>query len=115
MAFNTVKTVPDRVPVLNVIVSVYDKTGLGSLVEVMLRSNSGLKLFATGGTYDFLAEKLGSDSGSRLVRMEDYTGQPAMKGGLVKTLDWKVYLGLLAEPGNEAHAHDIERDRKSVV
>ncbi|MDX9957151.1 MAG: hypothetical protein RBT68_01805 [Spirochaetia bacterium] len=109
MAFNSVSAVQDRVPVLNAIVSVYDKTGLGSLVEVMLRHCPGLHFFSTGGTYDFLAGKLGSRAGIHLVRMEDYTGQPAMKGGLVKTLDWKVYLGLLAESGDEAHAQDIER------
>jgi phosphoribosylaminoimidazolecarboxamide formyltransferase/IMP cyclohydrolase len=109
MAFNSVSSVQDRVPVLNAIVSVYDKTGLGSLVEVMLRFCPGLHLFSTGGTYDFLAGMLGPRAGAHLVRMEDYTGQPAMKGGLVKTLDWKVYLGLLAETGDEDHAQDIER------
>ncbi|MFH2114659.1 MAG: hypothetical protein ABIJ86_09160, partial [Spirochaetota bacterium] len=109
MAFNSVSAVQDKVQVLNAIVSVYDKTGLGSLVEAMLRICPGLHLFSTGGTYDFLAGMLGPRAGAHLVRMEDYTGQPAMKGGLVKTLDWKVYLGLLAEDGDEAHAQDIER------
>ena len=109
MAFNSVNTVQDKVPVLNAIVSVYDKTGLGSLVEVMLSHCPGLHLYSTGGSYDFLAVMLGPRTGAHLVRMEDFTGQPAMKGGLVKTLDWKVYLGLLAEAGDEAHAQDIER------
>jgi phosphoribosylaminoimidazolecarboxamide formyltransferase/IMP cyclohydrolase len=109
MAFNSVDTVQDRVPILNAIVSVYDKTGLGSLVELMLCSCPGLHLYSTGGSYDFLAGMLGPRSGAHLVRMEDYTGQPAMKGGLVKTLDWKVYLGLLAESGNESHAQDLQR------
>jgi phosphoribosylaminoimidazolecarboxamide formyltransferase/IMP cyclohydrolase len=109
MAFNSVNTVQDRVPVLNAVVSVYDKTGLGSLVELMLCSCPGLHLYSTGGSYDFLAGMLGPRAGAHLVRMEDYTGQPAMKGGLVKTLDWKVYLGLLAEPGDESHAQDLKR------
>lgn len=109
MAFNSVSMVQDKVPVLNAIVSVYDKTGLSSLVELMLRFCPGLHLFSTGGTYDFLAGLLGPRVRAHLVRMEDYTGQPAMKGGLVKTLDWKVYLGLLADAGDEAHNQDIER------
>jgi phosphoribosylaminoimidazolecarboxamide formyltransferase/IMP cyclohydrolase len=109
MAFNSVGTVQDKVPVLNVIVSVYDKTGLGSLVEVLLRYCPGIHLYSTGGSYDFLSGMLGPRAGAHLVRMEDYTGQPAMKGGLVKTLDWKVYLGLLAESGDEAHAMDLQR------
>lgn len=109
MAFNSVENVMDKVPVLNAIVSVYDKTGLGSLVEVLLTHCPGLRLFSTGGSYNFLAGMLGSRAGSHLVRMEEYTGQPAMKGGLVKTLDWKVYLGLLAESGDDAHAQDLQR------
>lgn len=109
MAFNSVNTVHDRVPVLNALVSVFDKTGLGSLVEVMLRYCPGLHLYSTGGSYDFLAGMLGPRAGAHLVRMEDYTGQPAMKGGLVKTLDWKVYLGLLAESGDESHVQDLQR------
>jgi len=109
MAFNSVTKVQDKVPVLNALVSVYDKTGLGSLVEVMLRYCPGLHLYSTGGSYDFLAGMLGPRAGAHLMRMEDYTGQPAMRGGLVKTLDWKVYLGLLAETGDESHAQDLQR------
>ena len=47
--------------------------------------------------------------GDFLVKVSDYTGQPEMKGGLVKTLDWKIYLGLLAETGDADHAADLER------
>ncbi len=32
-----------------------------------------------------------------------------MAGGLVKTLDWKIYLGLLAESGNAHHEADLRR------
>jgi phosphoribosylaminoimidazolecarboxamide formyltransferase/IMP cyclohydrolase len=42
--------------------------------------------------------------------MEYYTGQPEMKGGLVKTLDWRIYLGLLSEP----HDPDHEADRARI-
>lgn len=109
MAFNTVSTVRDKVPVLNAIVSVYDKTGLGSLVECLLCHCPGIHLFSTGGSHEFLSGMLGSRAGAHLVRLEDYTGQPVMKGGLVKTLDWKVYLGILAESGDESHAQDLKR------
>ncbi|MDP6490875.1 MAG: hypothetical protein QGG69_03765, partial [Kiritimatiellia bacterium] len=44
-----------------------------------------------------------------LVAVSSYTGQPEMQGGLVKTLDFKIYLGLLSETYNEAHARDLER------
>ena len=32
-----------------------------------------------------------------LTQVSDYTGQPETQGGLVKTLDFKIYLGLLTE------------------
>ncbi len=41
--------------------------------------------------------------------MADYTGQPETQGGLVKTLDFKIYLGLLTETYNDAHQSDLER------
>jgi phosphoribosylaminoimidazolecarboxamide formyltransferase/IMP cyclohydrolase len=44
-----------------------------------------------------------------LTRVSDYTGQPETQGGLVKTLDFKVYLGLLTETYNDAHQDDLKR------
>jgi len=41
--------------------------------------------------------------------VSDYTGQPEMQGGLVKTLDFRIYLGLLSETYNEEHRRDLER------
>ena len=38
-----------------------------------------------------------------------FTGQPEMQGGLVKTLDFKIYLGLLSEKYNDAHQADLKR------
>jgi phosphoribosylaminoimidazolecarboxamide formyltransferase/IMP cyclohydrolase len=38
-----------------------------------------------------------------------YTGQPETQGGLVKTLDFRIYLGLLTETYNAAHQADLER------
>ena len=64
---------------------------------------------STGGTYKMLAEILGGQAADRLVAVSDYTGQPETQGGLVKTLDFKIYLGLLTETYNTAHAADMER------
>ena len=43
------------------------------------------------------------------MAVSDYTGQPEMQGGLVKTLDFKIYLGLLSETYNDAHQADLQR------
>jgi phosphoribosylaminoimidazolecarboxamide formyltransferase/IMP cyclohydrolase len=118
MAFNSVKRAEDLVAARNVLVSTYDKTGLADFVRGIVASGAsavprpGLRFYSTGGTYDALAEALaGLAAGGAvsLVKVSDYTGQPEMKGGLVKTLDWKIYLGLLAEAGDEDHEADLLR------
>jgi len=121
MAFNSVKRADDLVPVRNVLASVYDKTGLAELVRGIVAAarrggpsgkagSHAVSFYSTGGTYDFLGDALAGIEGASLVKVSDYTGQPEMGGGLVKTLDWKIYLGLLAETGNASHAADLERN-----
>jgi len=109
MAFNSVSRVDDQVFVRNVIVSVWDKSGLDEFVVDILRLCPGIRFYATGGSLERLSLLLDERAGAHLVRMADYTGQPEMKGGLVKTLDWKIYLGLLAEPHDPDHEADLER------
>jgi phosphoribosylaminoimidazolecarboxamide formyltransferase/IMP cyclohydrolase len=46
-----------------------------------------------------------------LRQVSEYTGQPEMQGGLVKTLDYRIYLGLLSETYNPVHLADLERLR----
>lgn len=108
MAVNFVERIDDGVKVQNVLASVSDKTGLETLVPALVRINPGLRIFSTGGTYAFLETLLGKGS-KNLVSVSDYTGQPEMQGGLVKTLDFKIYLGLLSETYNPAHADDLKR------
>jgi phosphoribosylaminoimidazolecarboxamide formyltransferase / IMP cyclohydrolase len=113
MAFNSVKRAEDLVPLRHVLVSTYDKSGLADFVLGLASSRPGIAFYSTGGTYDALREALGQapsrSGGASLVKVSDYTGQPEMKGGLVKTLDWKIYLGLLAEPGDADHEADLAR------
>ncbi len=109
MGFNTVSRLDDKVMIRNVIVSVFDKSGLEPFIAALLKSCPGVRFYSTGGSYAFLADALGERGGAHLRKMSDYTGQPEMKGGLVKTLDWKIYLGLLAEPYDEDHEEDLKR------
>lgn len=109
MAFNHVEKIQDAVSIRNVIVSVYDKNGLETLLVALLRYCPGIRFYATGGTHNFIQQLLGERSGAHLIDMTRYTGQPEMKGGLVKTLDWKIYLGLLAEPFDSVHEADLIR------
>ena len=109
MSLNIVKDVDNRVQIRNVLMSVSDKTGLEAFVPALVKACPGVKIYSTGGTYKKVAEILGAAAEGTLVAVSDYTGQPEMQGGLVKTLDFKIYLGLLSEKYNDAHQADLKR------
>jgi phosphoribosylaminoimidazolecarboxamide formyltransferase / IMP cyclohydrolase len=109
MAGNVVERVDDWVLIRRVLVSVSDKAGLGVLVPALVRINPTVQFYATGGTFRHLAGILGPEAEGHLTQVSDYTGQPETQGGLVKTLDFKIYLGLLTETYNEAHRADLAR------
>jgi phosphoribosylaminoimidazolecarboxamide formyltransferase/IMP cyclohydrolase len=93
-----------------VLVSVSDKAGLETLVPALAEINPRIHFYATGGTFRHLAAILGpAGAAAHLTQVADYTGQPETQGGLVKTLDFKIYLGLLTETYNEAHQADLTR------
>jgi phosphoribosylaminoimidazolecarboxamide formyltransferase/IMP cyclohydrolase len=107
MAGNIVRQVDDWVKIERVLVSVSDKSGLEALVPALVEINSAVHLYATGGTYQAIARIVGAERAAiHLTQVSDYTGQPETQGGLVKTLDFKIYLGLLTETYNEAHQAD---------
>ena len=107
MALNIVQKIDGDVAIRNVLISVSDKRGLASFVPGLVSACAGVRIFSTGGTYDLLRALPGMDG--HLVAVSDYTGQPEMQGGLVKTLDFKIYLGLLSETYNPAHQADLAR------
>jgi phosphoribosylaminoimidazolecarboxamide formyltransferase/IMP cyclohydrolase len=109
MSINVVEKIDTFVTVKHALVSVSDKDGLDTFVPQLLEINPGLKLFSTGGTYNRLKEILGDRTETCLTQVSAYTGQPETQGGLVKTLDFKIYLGLLTETYNEAHQADLKR------
>ena len=109
MALNIVTEIDNRVRVRNVLMSVSDKTGLETFVPALVKACPGVKIYSTGGTYAKVKEILGAEAEGTLVAVSDYTGQPEMQGGLVKTLDFKIYLGLLSETYNAAHQSDLAR------
>ena len=109
MSLNIVKEIDNRVKIRNVLMSVSDKTGLETFVPALVKACPGVRIYSTGGTYAKVKEILGEGAAGTLVAVSDYTGQPEMQGGLVKTLDFKIYLGLLSEKYNDAHQADLKR------
>ena len=109
MSLNIVTEIDNRVAVKHVLMSVSDKTGLETFVPALVKVCPGVKIYSTGGTYTKVKEILGAQADGTLVAVSDYTGQPEMQGGLVTTLDFKIYLGLLSEKYNDAHQADLKR------
>ena len=109
MSMNVVERIDNFVKVRHVLASVFDKSGLETFIPELIRINPEIKIFSTGGTYKKIKEILGDMADSFLTPVSEYTGQPETQGGLVKTLDFKIYLGLLTETYNDAHNEDIRR------
>ena len=115
MTINVVERIDASVEVRHVLISVSDKRGLDELVPELVGINPSLRIFSTGGTFSHLEKILGARAGRILTQVSDYTGQPETQGGLVKTLDFKIYLGLLTETYNEAHRADLRRTQSVPI
>jgi len=85
------------------------QAGLERFVPALLEINPDIKIYSTGGTYAKIEQVLGEGASGCLTPVSRYTGQPETQGGLVKTLDFKIYLGLLTETYNDAHQQDLKR------
>lgn len=109
MSFNVVSEIDDRVKIQNVLMSVSDKTNLETMVLGLVKVNLDVKIYSTGGTYSKVKTILAEKADKNLISVSDYTSQPEMQGGLVKTLDFKIYLGLLSETYNSFHQKDLLR------
>ncbi|MBU3979625.1 hypothetical protein KKE68_08090 [Patescibacteria group bacterium] len=114
MSINTVEKIDDLIKINNVLVSVSDKKNLETFIPQLVEINPEIKIFSTGGTFARLKEILGEKT-KRLIQVSDYTGQPETQGGLVKTLDFKIYLGILTETYNDSHKADLERTKSVPI
>ena len=66
------------------LISVFDKRGLGSLVESLRQF--GVEIISTGGTYKLLLE-----NNIKAKDISEFTGFPEIMDGRVKTLHPKVH------------------------
>jgi phosphoribosylaminoimidazolecarboxamide formyltransferase/IMP cyclohydrolase len=76
-------------PIRRALLSVSDKRGLVELARAL--ADRGVALLASGGTRSALAA-----AGIEVVEVSDYTGQPEILGGRVKTLHPRLHGGILA-------------------
>ena len=87
---------PGEVQVRRALLSVSDKRGLVDFAKGL--ADMGVEIISTGGTAKALAE-----AGVQTRAVEDYTGFPEVMDGRVKTLNPKIYAGLLAVRSNPEH------------
>ncbi|MDQ6988134.1 MAG: bifunctional phosphoribosylaminoimidazolecarboxamide formyltransferase/IMP cyclohydrolase, partial [Mariprofundaceae bacterium] len=76
------------------LISVSDKTGIEAFAKAL--SERGVDILSTGGTAKLLRQ-----AGIAVRDVSDYTGFPEMMDGRVKTLNPKVYGGILARRDND--------------
>jgi phosphoribosylaminoimidazolecarboxamide formyltransferase/IMP cyclohydrolase len=70
------------------LISVYSKNGISEIARLL--DNLGIKIYSTGGTYDYLQKQ-----GINVTSVESVTGYPSIFGGRVKTLHPKILGGIL--------------------
>lgn len=84
------------------LISVYDKTGIVEFAKKL--AELGFEIVSTSGT-----AKLLGDSGIRIKTIEEITNSPEVLGGRVKTLQYQIFAGILADRNNPEHLKDITR------
>jgi len=85
----------------NALISVFYKDGLNPVLEKL--TSLGIKLYSTGGTYNFIREK-----GYETETIESLTSYPSILVGRLKTLHPKVFGGILARRENENDQQQLE-------
>ncbi|HYJ00055.1 MAG TPA: bifunctional phosphoribosylaminoimidazolecarboxamide formyltransferase/IMP cyclohydrolase [Thermoleophilaceae bacterium] len=95
-------TEPAGVRIRRALLSVSDKRGLVDFARGL--QALGVELISTGGTASTLA-----DAGVETRSVEDYTGFPEILDGRVKTLNPRIYAGLLAVRSNTEHLETLEQ------
>ncbi len=84
------------------LLSVYHKDGLDLIINELNRLS--VKIYATGGTYDFIKAM-----GVPVEAVEDVTGYPSILDGRVKTLHPAVFGGILAIRDNQEHQETLKK------
>jgi len=90
----------DRVAIRRALVSVYDKTDLIPVSQVLVAA--GVELVSTGSTAAMIGR-----AGLPVTEVAQLTGFPECLDGRVKTLHPKVHAGLLADVREEAHRSQL--------
>src|ERR671928_150187 len=97
---NVEVSAPGDVRIRRALLSVSDKRGLVDFARGLAKL--GVEIVSTGGT----ARELAAD-GIETRPVEDYTGFPEILDGRVKTLNPRIYAGLLAVRSDDGHVDTL--------
>ena len=100
MSLPSETTEPAGVRVRRALLTVSDKRGLVDFARGL--QELGIEIVSTGGTASTLA-----DAGIQTRSVEDYTGFPEILDGRVKTLNPRIYAGLLAVRSSDEHVKTL--------
>ena len=82
------------------LISVWNKEGVVELGQFLQKNN--VEILSTGGTQTAL-----ENTGINVISVADITGTGAVMDGRVKTLDPKIFGGILADKNNPSHLSDL--------
>ncbi|MCX7877526.1 MAG: bifunctional phosphoribosylaminoimidazolecarboxamide formyltransferase/IMP cyclohydrolase [Ignavibacteria bacterium] len=84
------------------LISVYDKTGIAEFAVELV--SYGYEIVSTSRTAQLLR-----DVGLNVKSIEEITNIPEMLDGRVKTLQYQIFAGILADREDRSHMEDVER------
>jgi phosphoribosylaminoimidazolecarboxamide formyltransferase/IMP cyclohydrolase len=91
-----------EVRIRTALISVYHKERIDEIAALLTRL--GIKVFSTGGTYDFL-----QNLGVEVTAVENITSYPSIFGGRVKTLHPKIFGGILYRRDHPEDIIELEK------
>ena len=88
------------------LVSVSDKTNIEFICKFFIENDE--KIISTGGTYNYLIEKL-PEYKSSIIKVCEITNFPEILNGRVKTLHPKILGSLLCKYNNNEHINELTK------
>ncbi|MGC8501863.1 bifunctional phosphoribosylaminoimidazolecarboxamide formyltransferase/IMP cyclohydrolase [Desulfurella sp.] len=85
---------------MRAIISVYDKSGIVEFAKFL--QEKGVSIISTGSTYNLLKQ-----NDINATSVENYTGFEEILDGRVKTLQYKIHAGILADLSNPKHKEEL--------
>ncbi len=105
---NCKKNLVMRFKIKNVLISVFDKENISSLLKVFKKYD--IKIISSGGTFKTIKRL-----GFKCIELSKYTGFKEMLDGRVKTLHPKIHAGILHDRQNKKHKKEMLKEKFPAI